>query len=132
MDKKPFDNQGKITYHSCMKREYMLGAQKLEIAIKALEEIRRIDGMGADLSPPGPCFDVASKALSRLVKKKKRRVRGLSPKCECEQFGNGVISGNDGRLEPEAGCPRHNEAWKRVRVNVYDLEGMHKKVLRRK
>lgn len=92
----------------------MTDAQKLEIAIEALQEIRKIDGMGADLSPPGPCFDVASRALSQLIKKKKRRSnRGLKPKCECEQGSNGTISGNDGRLEPADGCPRHNEEWKR-------------------
>lgn len=29
------------------------------------------------------------------------------PPCTCETFGNGVMSGNDGRLPPAEGCPRH-------------------------
>lgn len=40
--------------------------EKLEIAVKALELIRGIDGWGADLSPPGPCFEVADEALRRI------------------------------------------------------------------
>ncbi len=40
--------------------------EKLEIAVKALEMIRGIDGWGLDLSPPGPCFTVAEEALRRI------------------------------------------------------------------
>ena len=40
--------------------------EKLEIAVKALEMIRGIDGWGCDLSPPGPCFNVAEDALRRI------------------------------------------------------------------
>ncbi len=40
--------------------------EKLEIAIKALDLIRGIDGWGADLSPPGPCFNIADEALRRI------------------------------------------------------------------
>jgi hypothetical protein len=29
-------------------------------------------------------------------------------RCTCETFGNGVVSGNDGRLPPTAGCPVHH------------------------
>lgn len=41
--------------------------EKLEIAVKALEMIRGIDGWGIDmLSSPGPCFNVAEEALRRI------------------------------------------------------------------
>jgi len=46
----------------------MTDKQKLEVAIKALQKIRILDGQGADLSPPGPCFDVADKALREIFK----------------------------------------------------------------
>ena len=51
-----------------MKREkYLMSKEeKLEIAIKALDLIRGIDGWGADLSPPGPCFNIADEALRRI------------------------------------------------------------------
>jgi len=40
--------------------------EKLELAVKALEMIRAVDGWGADLSPPGPCFNIADEALIRI------------------------------------------------------------------
>lgn len=46
-----------------------------------------------------PCFAEADR------EKWERRIAALP--CACEQFGNGVFSGNDGRLPPEQGCPRH-------------------------
>ena len=44
----------------------MSRSEKLEIAVKALDMIRAIDGWGADLSPPGPCFKIADEALRRI------------------------------------------------------------------
>jgi hypothetical protein len=40
--------------------------EKLEIAVKALELIRGVDGWSVDLSPPGPCFNIADEALIRI------------------------------------------------------------------
>lgn len=40
--------------------------EKLELAVKALEMIRAVDGWGVDLSPPGPCFNIADEALIRI------------------------------------------------------------------
>jgi len=47
--------------------------EKLEIAVKALAEIKSIDGLGADMSPPGPCFDVADKALRQIAPYNRKR-----------------------------------------------------------
>ncbi len=40
--------------------------EKLELAVKALEMIRAVDGWGFDSSPPGPCFNIADEALIRI------------------------------------------------------------------
>lgn len=51
-----------------------------------------------------PCFAEADR------EKWDRRVavaETMGKPCTCEQFGNGVVSGNDGRLPPAEGCPRH-------------------------
>jgi len=40
--------------------------EKLELAVKALEMIRAVDGWGVDSSPPGPCFNIADEALIRI------------------------------------------------------------------
>lgn len=43
-------------------------ARQLAIAMRALKEIVRIDGMGADMSPPGPAYEVAITALREIGK----------------------------------------------------------------
>lgn len=44
----------------------MTDKEKLATAVRALEEVMRKDGMGADMSPPGPCYDIASRALRKI------------------------------------------------------------------
>ena len=44
----------------------MTDAQKLKTAIKALEEIMKEDGQGADLSPAGSCYYIAKAALKEI------------------------------------------------------------------
>jgi hypothetical protein len=39
---------------------------KLDIAVRALETICENDGPGLDLSPAGPCYHVAKKALMQI------------------------------------------------------------------
>jgi hypothetical protein len=43
-----------------------LTTYKLEIAMKALEDIRKKDGPGCDLSPAGPCYGIADEALLKI------------------------------------------------------------------
>lgn len=50
----------------------MSTAEKLEIAVKALERILLIDGWGLDMSPPGPCYEVADKALREIFTKHRK------------------------------------------------------------
>jgi hypothetical protein len=40
--------------------------RKLQIAMKALEEVRQEDGAGADQSPAGTCYHIAKKALQEI------------------------------------------------------------------
>ena len=40
--------------------------EQLDVALKALEDIIAKDGWGADLSPPGPGYDIAKKALNEI------------------------------------------------------------------
>jgi hypothetical protein len=47
----------------------MTDVEKLKVALKALEDIIREDGQGADLSPPGPCYGIAKKALDEINRK---------------------------------------------------------------
>lgn len=60
----------------------MTDQERLEIAVKALEEIRSLDGWGADLSPPGPCCRIADDALHKIrtrtaeVRRRSKKVRG--------------------------------------------------------
>jgi hypothetical protein len=44
----------------------MTDVEKLKVALKALEDIMREDGQGADLSPPGPCHRIAKEALKKI------------------------------------------------------------------
>lgn len=44
----------------------MTDQERLEIAVKALEEIKSLDGSGLDLSPPGPCYLIADGALHKI------------------------------------------------------------------
>ena len=44
----------------------MSDKEKLRIAIEALEKIAYEDGPGLDLSPPGPFYDIAKKALKKI------------------------------------------------------------------
>ncbi len=46
----------------------MTDQERLEIAIKALDEIKALDGWGLDMSPPGPCYRVADRALEAIRK----------------------------------------------------------------
>lgn len=67
-------------------------------ALEKLEETKRI---------PTPL------KLTPTVNLVSTETAGLDKKtepCTCEQFGNGVISGNDGRLPPAEGCPRHGKS----------------------
>lgn len=41
--------------------------RKLKIAVTALEEIRKKDGPGCDLSPAGDCYDIAKQALDKIA-----------------------------------------------------------------
>ena len=50
----------------------MSDQERLEIAIKALDEIKAIDGYGLDGSPPGPCYSVAERALSQILRRLQR------------------------------------------------------------
>lgn len=40
--------------------------ERLGVAIGALREIMRKDGPGADMSPAGPCYEIARDALRRI------------------------------------------------------------------
>lgn len=58
----------------------MLSAQeKLEVAVRALEDVMRKDGMGADMSPPGPCYDIASRALRQIKSTVRNNLRKGNP-----------------------------------------------------
>jgi len=50
----------------------MTDQERLEIAIKALEEIRALDGWGLDMSAPGLCHVVADKALNQILRRLRR------------------------------------------------------------
>lgn len=58
----------------------MTDSQKLRVALKALEDIMREDGWGADLSPPGPCHRIAKEAMDEInrVPTKKEILAGLN------------------------------------------------------
>lgn len=47
----------------------MTDVEKLKVALKALEDIIAKDGWGCDLSPPGPCYGIAKKALDEINRK---------------------------------------------------------------
>lgn len=44
-----------------------LTTYKLAVAIQALEEIKKKDGPGCDLSPSGECYDIAKQALDKIA-----------------------------------------------------------------
>lgn len=44
----------------------MTDVEKLKVALRALKDIMRADGVGLDLSPPGPCYDIAKEAWDKI------------------------------------------------------------------
>ena len=45
----------------------MTDKEKLQAAIQALRDVMTLDGWGLDMSPPGPCYDVAKRALQKIA-----------------------------------------------------------------
>lgn len=58
----------------------MTDAEKLRVALRALKDIMRADGVGLDLSPPGPCHDIAKEAWDKInhVPTKEEILAGLN------------------------------------------------------
>jgi hypothetical protein len=95
----------------------------LDFVLQTPADAKRFAQVGSDknarlvslgwLQRPLADNDHANDALRHLVlylvKNKIIEPPRVAPreKCTCEQMGNGVISGNDGRLPPAEGCPRH-------------------------